>query len=150
MLRKQRALNLGGQLEILFERLLLGRGETIEADMNERICHEALRLDDALTGFTETVSPLLHPIQCRIDLPQQTLDLRVSRGNAAGSFQPRAPIDQLFLHGNIFSSGHGTTPVSGISPRYRTSSEVDIAFSVRCANPLFSLIFSPDERDENH
>ncbi len=107
VLRKQRELDLGCQLQILLEGTPLVKSEVIEAILDQRIGQEPLRLDRVVAGFAQTIGPVLRSVERRVDVLEQLDQVLRLAEPGDGVLKFLSPIKQLFPNCGINESGHG-------------------------------------------
>jgi hypothetical protein len=108
--RQKPRLNLRGQLQILFERALLRGREAAEADADERVGEQALRLDGVVADLAEAVGPVLHPPERRVHLVEQTPQVRGVRRLVDHDLKPVAAVEQLLAQRHVDYGRHTFSP----------------------------------------
>jgi len=107
--RKQRALDISGQRQVIFQGALFILAEAGEAHSAERICKESLGINRALAGFADAEITVVHAGQGCIHIGKQPVERRVAAGAVDGRLKPFAAFFELRTEIGVFSGSHGSS-----------------------------------------
>src|SRR5262249_47656282 len=95
------ALNLRGEVQIVFEGLPFPFVQMIDTKTFERIGDKSIRLDGILTNFAYAVGAGLKSFECGVHFLQQCCQLRIRTRRRKSCFDTFPALDQLFAHDKI-------------------------------------------------
>ena len=91
----------GSKIQVLLERVSLGRGEVVQAVADQRITTQPRLFDRIVADLANTVCPVFHPGKRRIDFAQELCELGRPWGYGNRRDQPLSPVDQLVAKINV-------------------------------------------------
>ena len=103
---KQLALKPPGEVQVLFERSLLLRGQVVKAVAQERIDEQAPFLDRVVADNAKAVGPPAHPAQRIINLLEKVNKRRRVMRLRDGGLQTFTPVAELLFQNNLGLSIH--------------------------------------------
>jgi hypothetical protein len=88
---------------------LLALVEMIDAEANQRIGVQALRLDGVVTNLAKPERPGVEARERRVHLPEQATKLARRRGKTLRVDEATAPVLELVAHPNVEPGFHGAS-----------------------------------------